>query len=100
MAIPLNMVTTISWGPQVEKAEFGLNRVDPQHEDHSVEVGNEDKSEWQGQCEYTDNQIQTPTDRSVRAEELQQGLNLTGKIVGRIQNGILSTITSRPCNYC
>lgn len=67
--------------------------MDPQHDNHNVQVGNEDESERQGQCEYTDNQTQTQTDRSVRADELQQGLNLKGKMV----DDILSTITSRSC---
>lgn len=39
-----------------ERFEPGRNRMDPQHDNYNVEVGNKDKREGQGQCEYTDNQ--------------------------------------------
>lgn len=63
------------------------------HSNHNVEARN-DEGEKQGQFEYTGNQTQNQSDMGASAAYLQQGLDLTGKMV----DDIASIITSRDCN--
>ena len=68
------------------------------HSNCNVEAGN-DEGEKQGQFEYTDNQTQNQSDMDAWAGYLQQGLDLTGKMVDDIAFIIMSKNDNTGCDY-